>query len=51
MFKEHRPSRSAPRTIKRRKDRYSYAMKTHAAYQARIGGQGLLVAQVLAVRT
>lgn len=44
MFKEHRPGRSAPRTIKRRKDRYSYAMETHAAYQARIGSQELKVA-------
>ena len=44
VLKEHRPGRSAPRTIKRRKDRYSYAMETHAAYQARIGDQELLVA-------
>ena len=44
MFKEHRPGRSASRTIKRRKDRYSYAKETHAAYQARIGAQELKVA-------
>lgn len=44
MFKEHRPGRSGPRTIKRRKDRYSYAKETHAAYQARIGAQELKVA-------
>lgn len=44
LLKDDRPGRSAPRTIKRRKDRYSYAMETHAAYQARIGAQGLKVA-------
>lgn len=44
MLKDDRPGRSAPRTIKRRKDRYSYAMETHAAYQAKIGDQELKIA-------
>ena len=50
FLKEDRPGRSAPRTIKRRKDRHSYGKQTHADHQARIGVQRSKAARVHAIR-